>query len=417
MQRKILSIILALNMAAGLVLTTYAAEQEMPQTETFSESDDQITEEYAGESSVDGETCIKTETEASETSTEILTETTETEIVETDGTETEFTTETETTEETETEAETVDGVATETAVEMEDVEKTEAITETEVIAETKTENETEVVTETEVESEAITQSETDTEEKTLDETETQMEDAAIIETETEEIVDEKMAAKPVIYSVAFPSIDEFRFVLDPYGLTALPDGKSATLEALKPYAGKIYCNNKMMVTNKSSVPVKVKVSIQLTGDIHSVNTVGDVEADTENNVLLYLIPAQNDLEGNLDNYQKSNTGIVVKKDEPTVLEFVLPESSYLEKGSADGESIAYGIADGDTGHSAAFQIAGFVNTKADWKTFNEDGKKVGLRINYSYEDASNQPIAYSRSCGAFALLPYDGDTVDLADAE
>lgn len=513
MQRKILSVILAMNMAAGLAFTAYASEQEVKQTETAIESDSQAIQESSTGATVEVEEQIKTETEKKEdtnTSTvtedktgaienetettgnaviemESITETgasveTEPEIEITDSnetetgvaTETEIPNETEpgtatetetgtgtteetgtvtetgtgTTEETKTgtvtETETTEEIETGTATETGTTEEIETETETETTKETETETDMgtgtteeietgtvtetgtteETETETETETEKIEETETETETRTEDETEMETETGTVeeTETETEKITEEKLEENPVVYSVKFPAIDEFRFILDPYGLRALPEGKSASLEELKPYAGKIYCNNKMMVTNKSSVPVKVKVSIQLTGDICAVESVEDVEADMGNNVLLYVVPSENDLEGSLENYQKSNTGIVVKKDEPIVLEFMLPEGKYLYKESAEGESMSFGIADGETGHSAAFEIAGLVNTKADWKTFNEDGKKVGLKISYSYEDASDedasdQPAAYSRSRGAFALLPYDGTTVDVAEAE
>ena len=75
----------------------------------------------------------------------------------------------------------------------------------------------------------------------------------------------------------------------------------------------------------------------------------------------------------------------------------------------------YEIADGENGHSAAFEIAGLINTKANWKNFDKTGKKIGLKISYSYEDASNLTMKESRSYGAFELLPYNGATVNVAD--
>lgn len=427
MQRKILSVILAINMTAGLAFTAYASEQEMPQTEAATESGAQTVQEG---SPVEEEKQMETETKEKEdtgTSTETAekTGTTETETEAAGNTVTETEAAENTITETEaagnTEAETETTAETGVPVETESTTETEASDETETGTEIAdgTETETGTADETEVETETGAADKTETETEAADETEaeTVTETMDETETETEKITEEKLEVNPVVYSVEFPAIDEFRFILDPYGLRALPEGKSASLEELKPYAGKIYCNKKMMVTNKSSVPVKVRVSIQLTGDISAVESAEDVEADSGNNVLLYIIPSENDLEGSLDNYQKSGTGIVVKKDEPTVLEFMLPEGKYLYKESAEGEAMSFGIADGETGHSAAFEIAGLVNTKADWKTFNEEGKKVGLKISYSYEDASDQPTAYSRSRDAFALLPYDGATVDVEAAE
>ncbi len=233
--------------------------------------------------------------------------------------------------------------------------------------------------------------------------------------DTEEILNEELEVDPVVYSVSFPAIEQFKFFLDPYGLRGLQEGENATLEELKPYAGKVYCDNRMMVTNKSSVPIRLKVSIQLTGNVNAVETMEELEADDENNILLYIVPSENDMEGDLDNYQQSENGIVVKKDEPTVVEFLLPQSSYYYKENAEDGSLQYVIADGDTGHSSAFRIGGRINTKADWKSFDAEGEEVGLEIRYSFEDASDLPVQYSLENGPFGIQDYDGAVIDASE--
>ncbi len=376
MQRGVVSLILVLNMAAGLVLSAYASEQE-----------DSFTEE---------ENCIITEIEEQEensTSTVTTEETksieTETELMESTIVETELTTETETEFVDDTNIETEESDETGTQIEAIDETETEMDTESEITNETETVEESEITTETELDTE-------NSETEIVEESELDIEKAAV-------------------YSVEFPSVDEFRFILDPYGLRGLTQGKSASLEELKSYAGKIYCNKKMMVTNKSSVPIKVKVSIQLTGDINAKESMEELESDSGNNVFMYIIPSKNDLEGNLDNYQQSNLGIVVKKEEPTVFELILPESQYQWNEPKENNSMEYEIADGEKGHSVAFEIAGRINTKTNWKKFDKTGKKIGLKISYSYEDASNQPVTDSKSFGAFKLMPYDGITVDATE--
>lgn len=336
MQRGVVSLILVLNMAAGLVLSAYASEQE-----------DSFTEE---------ENCIITEIEEQEensTSTVTTEETksieTETELMESTIVETELTTETETEFVDDTNIETEESDETGTQIEAIDETETEMDTESEITNETETVEESEITTETELDTE-------NSETEIVEESELDIEKAAV-------------------YSVEFPSVDEFRFILDPYGLRGLTQGKSASLEELKSYAGKIYCNKKMMVTNKSSVPIKVKVSIQLTGDINAKESMEELESDSGNNVFMYIIPSKNDLEGNLDNYQQSNLGIVVKKEEPTVFELILPESQYQWNEPKENNSMEYEIADGEKGHSVAFEIAGRINTKTNWKKFDKTGKK------------------------------------------
>jgi len=372
MWEKILSIILIFNMAFALILTAYASEQELPQTEIPTELYTQTEKDFT-ESIVEEDTYIKTETQKKEDISSSTMTVEETETNESIIAETEITTETlkqgETEEVAETETMTETEITTETLKqdETEEVAETETITETEITTETLKQDETEEVAETENITEIETENETVTE----------------TETEIEKTTDNRQESDSVVYSVDFPSDDGFRFILDPYGLMGLPEGKSASLEELEPYAGKIYCNRKMMVTNRSSVPIKVKVCIQLTGDIHAVESVEDMESDTENNVFLYIIPSKNDLKGNVDNFCRSDIEIVVKKDEPTILEFVLSGNQYLYDEMESGTAV-YRIADGEEGHSAAFEITGLINTKANWKKFDVDGKKIGLKISYSY---------------------------------
>lgn len=427
MQKRALSIILVLNMAAGFVLSAYASEQELPQTETSAEQDVRGVENNSEESFTERENDIFTELEEKEdadTSTTILEKTesteTETEVAESTvtGTDLMIETKTELAENTDTEIGELDETVIETETEL--VESTEA--ETELFTETELEENADIETEeldetvTEIETMDKTETENDMETETAKESEIVEDSEISTETENEtETEIETESENPTVYSVEFPSIDEIRFILDPYGLKGLTQGKSASLEELKSYAGKIYCNKKMMVTNKSSVPIKVRVSIQLTGDINAKESMEELESDLESNVLMYIIPSKNDLEGELENYQQSDLGIVVKKDEPTVFELILPESQYQWDESVESNSMNYEIADGERGHSVAFEIAGLINTKANWKNFDKTGKKIGLKITYSYEDASNLPVKKSRSYGAFELLPYSGATVNVTD--
>lgn len=376
MQRGVVSLILVLNMAAGLVLSAYASEQE----DSFTEEENCIITEIEEQEEISTSIVTTEETKSIETETELMENT----IVET-----ELTTETETEFVDDTNIETEESDETGTQIEAIDETETEMDTESEITNETETVEESEITTETELDTE---------------------------NSETEIVEESKLdIEKAAVYSVEFPSIDEFRFILDPYGLRGLTQGKSASLEELKSYAGKIYCNKKMMVTNKSSVPIKVKVSIQLTGDINAKESMEELESDSGNNVFMYIIPSKNDLEGNLDNYQQSNLGIVVKKEEPTVFELILPESQYQWNEPKENNSMEYEIADGEKGHSVAFEITGRINTKTNWKKFDKTGKKIGLKISYSYEDASNQPVTDSKSFGAFKLMPYDGITVDATE--
>lgn len=231
----------------------------------------------------------------------------------------------------------------------------------------------------------------------------------ISETETEEI--------QKVYSVEFPSFDNFSFVLDPYGLRGMRELENATLEDLKPYAGKIYCDDTIMITNRSSVPIKLWVSFQITGDVNAVENVENVEKDEGNNVLLCILPSENDVAGSIDNYKQSETAITVKKDMPTTVEFLLPQSAYSYEQSGEDVSARYSIAEGDMGHSVAFKISGLLNTRADWKTFSKEDKEVGLTVRYSYEEISGSPEKGSLPDVSFGMAACDGTVIDVSELE
>lgn len=354
MQKKLISIILTFVMMFGLTNIAYASD-------------------YDASIPVQGQDSIETELEA--------------------GSDLDEKNKTDTGEETESDGDTDEGDKTGTG------EETELGDGTDEGDKTGTGDETESGDEIEQENES--------------ELDDKIENVDKVREDRDELLNEELTVDPVVYSVSFPAVEQFEFFLDPYGLRGLQEGESATLEELKPYAGRIYCDNKLMVTNKSSVPIKLKISIQLTGNVNAVETMEELEADEGNNILLYIVPSENDMGGDLEDYQPSEIGIVVKKDEPTVVEFLLPQSSYYYKENFEEDSLEYVIAEGDFGHSSAFRIGGRVNTKADWNSFDAEGEEVGLEIKYSYEDASDYPAQYSLRSGSFGIQYYDGATINV----
>lgn len=271
---------------------------------------------------------------------------------------------------------------------------TENNAEEEIESEAESKEEVEIKTGTK--SEAGVKMETDTEGKAEIDTESKSE--VEIETEEEDHLESKK-----IYSVVFPSIKHFRFTIDPYGLKVLEDGQKASLDELSHYGGRIYCDSEMMVTNNGSIPIKVTVSLQVTGDANVVENLDEVEADNENNILMCIVPSSNDLKGRSEQYYPSDIGIAVKKDESTVVEFLLPAKEQLDVNNDEGR------------HSTAFKITGCVNRNGDWNTFNHDGKKVGMQIFYSYEDASDIVAVYEESSEAFGLLSYNSTEIDISE--
>ena len=286
--------------------------------------------------------------------------------------------------------------------------ETENRSETEQEMETSSESEKETENRSETEQEMETSSESEKETENRSETEQEMETSSESEINTNILLENNK-----VFSICFPAINQFKFTLDPYGLKGLKEGQSVVLDELDSYAGKIYCDSKLMVTNKSSVPVSIKISIQLTGDVNVVESIEEVEVNDKNNVLMYIVPSENDLQDNLDSYRQPDKGIIVKKDEPTVVEFILPPSSYYYQKNIEDDFWKPIINDTEKGHSTAFRIAGWVNRGADWDCFKDKEKTIGLQICYSYEDASNNVIEHTVNEDFFGLVSHNSTEVDI----
>ncbi len=395
MRKRILCIVLSIGLTIGLSLTAYASETDLSgrgDVEVKAEEPEKVEDE---EQEID-KSKIEEEMTGKSKGKEPKTDDSGMEDVET---------ETEKTEERKSEkTESKEPQVTE-KTESKEPQVTETTTEESKDKESGIEDS--VTDETEETEETVTVSGNDVEKIALSVSGNDVEETA--ETETEEI--------QKVYSVEFPSFDNFSFILDPYGLRGMRELENATLEDLKPYAGKIYCDDTIMITNKSSVPIKLRVSFQITGDVNAVENIENVEKDEENNVLLCILPSENDVAGSIDNYKQSETAITVKKDTPTTVEFLLPQSDYSYEQSEEDVSARYSIVEGDMGHSVAFKISGLLNTRADWKAFSKEDKEVGLTVSYSYEEMSGLPEEGSLPDVSFGMAACDGTVINVSELE
>lgn len=226
-----------------------------------------------------------------------------------------------------------------------------------------------------------------------------------------------------VYSVTIPTTAALDLIVDPQGLTGM-DGETASSSDLAAYAGKITCATLPVINNQSSVPMKVTVDLQMTGDATYVDAEADVEADTSNNVLFYAVPSAVDVKGSADNFKDSATGIVMTKDAAVSLSFILPAAQYnYTKTVAEGTgavTYGYAIAADETGHGTALKFGGLINKKADWTAYvaETDPKTIGMTAVFKFTSTiATEDVADSTEGAPYAMKAYTGTTVTVTPAD
>lgn len=217
-----------------------------------------------------------------------------------------------------------------------------------------------------------------------------------------------------IYSVTLPTEASTSLVVDPQGISQMENNSVATAEQLASGAGKITCADTPIVTNLSSVPMKVSVELKLTGDATSVTTVADVEKDTVANVLLYAVPSATDTRGAKAGYSASTKGVVLSPTAAT-LDFILGAAAYNYKKDSNGD-VTYERVDGETGHGTGLQFGGYVNKKADWKDFVGDSasKSIGMEAKFTFtKEIADGEAADTTEGAPYAMKTYAGTTVEV----
>lgn len=218
-----------------------------------------------------------------------------------------------------------------------------------------------------------------------------------------------------VYEVVLPTNNSLTLVVDPQGLAGLEDGDSATLEDLEAYAGKISCATIPVVTNKSSVPMQIGVTLTLTGDATGVTTVDAVNTGTGNNVLLYAVPSAVDTLGQESGYVASTTGIVLSTTAATV-NFVLPAATYSLSKTVQGggtATVTYALAEGETGHGTGLAFEGYVNKAADWSAYaGTPTKNIGMTAVFTFTSTVTA-TADSTDGAPFGMAAYSGTKVTV----
>lgn len=223
------------------------------------------------------------------------------------------------------------------------------------------------------------------------------------------------AVDTTVYSVTLPTTAKTKLVIDPQGIMQMKSGDTASADDLAGAAGRITCESIPMIANLSSVPMKVGVSMQLSGDATDVSAINEVEADDEANVLLYAVPSAVDAKSaDATRFSASSNGIVIHKAKTTDVEFILDAADYQFEKDAAG-NVTYKLV-ADSGHATGVEFAGFANKKADWGEFvgASAAKKVGMKATFSFtNELESGDVADTTEGAPYAMKAYSGDVVDL----
>lgn len=212
-----------------------------------------------------------------------------------------------------------------------------------------------------------------------------------------------------IYSVVLPTIKEVDLVIDPQGLHGAMENNDS-FENIDLYAGKISCADVAMVTNLSSAPIKVRVSLKVTGDATAVSTREAVDKQGHN-ILLYAAPSATDTKGIEDNYKVSSTGIVISEEE-NIIEFILPQATYRIVQNEDG-STRKELLNEESGHGMALSFGGYVNKEADWSAYtgSSPSKEIGMTAVFSFTDIIEE--GDTAGTQAYGMKEYTGETIEI----
>ena len=229
------------------------------------------------------------------------------------------------------------------------------------------------------------------------------------------------AVDTTVYSVTLPtSTLTTDLIIDPQGIMQMKSGDTASADDLAGAAGRITCTTIPMIANYSSVPMKVGVSMQLSGDATDVSAINEVEADDEANVLLYAVPSAVDAKSaDATRYSASSNGFVIHKAASTDLEFILDAAEYQFEKDALG-NVTYNLK-ADSGHATGVEFAGFANKNADWSPFVTPAgpgataeKTVGMKTTFSFtNELKSGDVADTTEGAPYAMKAYSGDVVDL----
>ena len=210
-----------------------------------------------------------------------------------------------------------------------------------------------------------------------------------------------------IYDVTLPTGNLLDFALDPQGLLGITGSEPVAMDDL--VGGRIISNGVAKAFNNSAMDIKLSIELTGTGDATFLpyttddeTTLAAIDADTNNNVLLYAVPSSVNIVDATTEYSAAHKGYVITKDGST-LDFVLPKAEY--EVTNDGGTYTATPKEG-TGHGTAIQLGGYVNSTANWTDYTGESaaKTVGLGAVFSYVKATDAESAQTPVAGIPGLI-------------
>ncbi|MCL2018181.1 MAG: hypothetical protein FWG70_00350 [Oscillospiraceae bacterium] len=238
--------------------------------------------------------------------------------------------------------------------------------------------------------------------------------------------------------VELPTSANMNFMLDPQGLASQDYDSEVILTNLNP-DGKIVMQSKAgaLFVNKSSFPVVVEVDAKLTGHATSVIE-SAVDSNTLNNVSFNIVASAAKTTDAAADFAAADTAvnaITVLDEAGKKANFALQSAVYVveQEGTAPDYTYDISLKSGEAGDGTKIQLAGKINTKADWSDFTgkEATKKVGVAIKFTVFEIPTGDVGTDGATkndtipalnalmrvspneveNAYALLPASGSTI------
>lgn len=212
-----------------------------------------------------------------------------------------------------------------------------------------------------------------------------------------------------IYDITVPTDAAMGFYMDPTGLSTLSAGEKVNINDL--VGGKIISKSAAKFINNSAKDVTVSVSLA-TADSGSATFIAKtgsgtgaaaeatnytatkalVEANTNQNILLYAIPAGLNIGKAADPYVEFPTGYIMNDSAATVLNFNVKAAEYEAAKNSSGTGYTATIV-ANTSNGMGLRFGGFVNSKADWTSYTgSSATKLTVTATYTFTPSATPAI-------------------------
>jgi len=223
--------------------------------------------------------------------------------------------------------------------------------------------------------------------------------------------------------VTLPTSVALNFTLDPQGLeSATYTSGKIDVSALVPNANIITSNKAgALVVNRSSYPIVVTVSAKATGNAVAVADSTALNANTNNNVLLWVnsSAATTNITTSTTNFAGTVKAIDALNATDKNAFFALKRAEYEVTQAGTDPNYTYSIAlkASENGDGTKIQVGGQINLNADWSDYAKpvSPKTVGIAVKFSFAEGTGDAVDFTTAgnyvSGAYGLINTDVVTV------